>query len=142
MADCRRGYPSRANPGVGTGLSQRWRRFCFPSLGSLWACTDHRARFDSLGLRMADPLSERLKEIIIETLRLEDITVATLKDDEPLIGSGLSLDSIDALELVVRMEKEFGVKIGSSEESRKALASISSLAAFVRERADPARLPR
>lgn len=91
---------------------------------------------------MADPLSERLKEIIIETLRLEDITVATLKDDEPLIGSGLSLDSIDALELVVRMEKEFGVKIGSSEESRKALASISSLAAFVRERADPARLPR
>ena len=91
---------------------------------------------------MADPLVTRLKQIIVQTLRLEDITPEQIKDDEQLIGSGLSLDSIDALELVVQMEKEFGIKISSSEESKKALASVASLAAFVRERADPARLPR
>lgn len=91
---------------------------------------------------MADPLHARLKQLIVETLRLEDITPSQIGDEDPLIGSGLSLDSIDALELVVQLEREFGIKISSSEESRRALASIASLAAFIRERADPARLPR
>lgn len=90
---------------------------------------------------MADPLTTRLKHIIVETLRLEDIKPDQIKDDEPLIGSGLALDSIDALELVVKLEKEFGIKIGSSEESRQALGNIAGLAAFIRQRADPARLP-
>jgi acyl carrier protein len=91
---------------------------------------------------MADALAERLKQLIIETLRLEDLTPAQIDDNAPLIGSGLSLDSIDALELVVRLEKEFGIKISSAEESRQALASIASLAAFVRSRVDPGRLPQ
>ena len=90
---------------------------------------------------MADPLTAHLKRLIVETLKLEDTTPEDIPDDENLIGSGLNLDSIDALELVVRLEKEFGVKINSSEESRQALASITSLAAFIRERADPSRLP-
>ena len=90
---------------------------------------------------MTDPLLAKLKILVVETLRLEDVTPADIPDDEPLIGGGLSLDSIDALELVVRLEKEFGIKIASSEESRTALASMSSLAAYIRERADPARLP-
>jgi len=90
---------------------------------------------------MPDPLIAKLKVLIVDTLRLEDVTPADLPDDEPLIGGGLSLDSIDALELVVRLEKEFGIKISSSEESRAALASIKALAAFIRERADPGRLP-
>lgn len=90
---------------------------------------------------MADPLLAHLKRLIIETLKLEDVTPETIADDEPLMGAGLNLDSIDALELVVRLEKEFGIKISSSEESMRALASLSSLAAFIRERADPARLP-
>lgn len=90
---------------------------------------------------MSDPLLAKLKVLVVETLRLEDVTPADIPDDEPLIGGGLSLDSIDALELVVRLEKEFGIKIASSEESRSALASMSSLAAYIRERADPARLP-
>jgi len=90
---------------------------------------------------MPDPLLARLKQLIVETLRLEEVSPADIADNEPLVGGGLSLDSIDALELVVRMEKEFGVKIASSEEARRALASVASLAAYIRERGDPARLP-
>ncbi len=90
---------------------------------------------------MPDPLLFQLKTLVVETLRLEDITPADIPDDEPLIGGGLSLDSIDALELVVRLEKEYGIKISSSEESRTALASIGSLAAYIREHAAADRLP-
>ncbi|HTU00426.1 MAG TPA: phosphopantetheine-binding protein [Candidatus Sulfotelmatobacter sp.] len=90
---------------------------------------------------MADPLIARLKQLIVETLRLEDVAPADIPDGEALIGGGLSLDSIDALELVVRLEKEFGIKIASSEEARLALANVAALAAFIRERGDPSRLP-
>jgi acyl carrier protein len=90
---------------------------------------------------MSDALHTKLKALIIETLRLEDVKAEDIADDEALIGGGLSLDSIDALELVVRLEKEFGVKIASSEESRIALASINSLASYLREKASPDRLP-
>jgi acyl carrier protein len=89
---------------------------------------------------MADPLSARLKVLIVDLLRLEGVRPEDIKDDEPLIGSGLSLDSVDILELVLKIEKDYGIKIGSSEESREALASVASLAAFIRERADPERL--
>jgi acyl carrier protein len=90
---------------------------------------------------MPDPLKTKLKQLIVTTLKLEDVKPEELADDEPLIGSGLNLDSIDALELVVTLEKEYGIKISSSEESRQALASIAHLAEFIRARADPARLP-
>lgn len=84
---------------------------------------------------MSDPLVLRLKTLIIETLKLDDVKPEDIPDDEALFGSArFGLDSIDALELVLRLEKEFGVKIGSSEESRKALASVSELAAFIRAR--------
>ena len=91
---------------------------------------------------MSDPLNAQLKTLIVETLKLEDIAAADIPDDEPLVGGGLSLDSIDALELVVKLEKEFGIKISSSEESRTALASVSALAAYIRAHAAPDRLPR
>ena len=84
---------------------------------------------------LKDPLPSRLKHIIVETLHLDDIEPDKIPDDEPLIGGGLSLDSIDALELVVRLEREFGIKIGSSEESRAALASVACLADFIRANA-------
>ena len=84
---------------------------------------------------MADPLNARLKALIVETLKLTDVKPEEIPDDEPLFGSPrFGLDSIDALELVLKLEKEFGVKIGSSEESRKALGSVSTLAAFIRAR--------
>lgn len=82
---------------------------------------------------MSDPLAARLKTLIVETLKLDDVRPEDIPDHEPLFGSPrFGLDSIDALELVVRLEKEFGVKITSSEESRKALASVEALAAFIR----------
>lgn len=89
---------------------------------------------------MADPLHTRLKRLIVETLKLHDLQPDDIRDDEPLIGSGLNLDSIDALELVVSLEKEFGIKITSSEESRAALASVAHLAEFIRARAPEHRL--
>ena len=84
---------------------------------------------------MSDPLTLRLKTLIIATLKLDGVAPADLPDDEPLIGSPrFGLDSLDALELVLAIEKEFGVKIGSSEESRAALGSVNTLAAYLRSR--------
>lgn len=84
---------------------------------------------------MPDLLTARLKALIVETLKLDDLRPEDIPDHEPLFGSPrFGLDSIDALELVVRLEKEFGVKISSSEESRQALASVASLAEFIRTR--------
>jgi acyl carrier protein len=82
---------------------------------------------------MADALNLRLNNLVVSTLKLADIQPADIPDDEALIGSPrLGLDSIDALELVLAIEKKFGVKIGSSEESRIALASVATLAAYIR----------
>ena len=83
----------------------------------------------------ADTLIPRLKHLIIATLNLEGLTPDQIDENAPLIGSGLALDSIDALELVVKLEKEFGIKISNSEESRQALASVRTLADFIRARA-------
>ena len=84
---------------------------------------------------MPDQLTTRLKQLIVATLKLNDVRPEDIPDSEPLIGSSeFGLDSIDALELVLALEKEFGVKIGSSEESRKALATVNTLAAFIRAR--------
>lgn len=85
---------------------------------------------------MSDPLLLRLKTLIVTTLKLDDVRPEDIPDDEPLIGSArFGLDSIDALELVLALEKEFGIKIGNSEESRNALASVRSIAALIRSRA-------
>jgi acyl carrier protein len=90
---------------------------------------------------MADLLIAHLKRLIVDTLKLDDVRPEDIPDDAPLIGAGLNLDSIDALELVVKLEKEFGIKINNSEQSRTALASVVKLAAFIRAHADPGRLP-
>jgi acyl carrier protein len=83
---------------------------------------------------MADPLNLELKNLIIATLKLQGVAPGDIPDDEPLIGSPrLGLDSIDALELVLAIEKRYGVKIGNSEESRAALASVNTLTGFLRK---------
>lgn len=82
---------------------------------------------------MPDPLTLRLKNLIITTLKLDGVRPEDIPDDEPLIGSPrFGLDSVDALEIVLAIEKEFKVKIGSSEESRQALATVNTLSAYLR----------
>jgi acyl carrier protein len=82
---------------------------------------------------MPDPLTLRLKHLIITTLKLDGVRPEDIPDDEPLIGSPrFGLDSVDALEIVLAIEKDFKVKIGSSEESRQALATVNTLTAYLR----------
>jgi acyl carrier protein len=78
-------------------------------------------------------LKYELKKQIITELKLEDIKPEDIQDDAPLIGDGLGLDSIDALELVVLLEKYHNVKITDEEVGKKVLASIDTMAAFIIE---------
>ncbi len=78
-------------------------------------------------------LAERLKKLIITRLKLE-IEPSEIEDDQPLFGEGLGLDSIDALELVLGLEQEFGVKVEDEEVGVKAFASIDALVVFVKEK--------
>ena len=80
-----------------------------------------------------EDLKYELKKQIIEELKLEDIKPGDIQDDAPLIGDGLGLDSIDALELVVLLEKYHGVKIMDEEVGKKVLASVNSMAEFIVE---------
>lgn len=77
-------------------------------------------------------LEQELKQLIIDVLDLEDISVADINSDEPLFVDGLGLDSIDALELGVALQKRYGVKINAeSENTREYFASVRNLAKFV-----------
>lgn len=76
-------------------------------------------------------LRTNLKRLIVESLNLEGLTPDEIADDAPLFGQGLGLDSVDALELVVALEKEYGLKIQSHEVDKTAFASVANLADFV-----------
>jgi acyl carrier protein len=84
----------------------------------------------------SDSFELELKRFIISTLALEDLMPEDIESDMPLFGEGLGLDSVDALELGVALQKNYQVRIDpSDQETRKHFASVSSLAAFVaRER--------
>ncbi|WP_227369937.1 phosphopantetheine-binding protein [Halomonas sp. M20] len=84
---------------------------------------------------MANALELELKHLIIDTLELEDVTPEDIGRDEPLFVEGLGLDSIDALELGLALQKTYGIKLeADSEESRRHFANLKSLAALVEER--------
>ena len=78
------------------------------------------------------PLHRKVKEMIIERLQLDGMTPDDIEDGAALFGDGLGLDSIDALELVIGIEKTFGVRIQDEEVGAKAFASVDSLVAFLR----------
>ena len=79
-------------------------------------------------------VKEQLKKIIVEELNLEDVTPEEIEDDAPLFGEGLGLDSLDAVEIVVLLEKHFGIEVKSLDEGKEAFKSINTLAAYVEER--------
>jgi acyl carrier protein len=81
---------------------------------------------------MSEDLVLELKKLIINTLKLEDIAPEDIEDDAPLFGDGLGLDSIDALELVVALEKIYNVFIPDSEMGKKVFRSVNALANFVK----------
>jgi acyl carrier protein len=80
------------------------------------------------------PLHERVKQLLIERLQLEGMAPADIDDAAPLFGEGLGLDSIDALELVIGIEKVFGVRIQDEEVGAKAFASVNALVEFLRSK--------
>jgi len=76
-------------------------------------------------------LIEKLKQLIITRLKLTDLTPDMIETNAPLFGEGLGLDSIDALELVLGLEKEFGVVIPDAEVGRKVFQSVRTMAQYV-----------
>ena len=81
-----------------------------------------------------DITPKALKEFLVRRLRLEKVDPESIADDAPLAGGTLNLDSIDLLELVVGLEKEYGVAIADVGEGRRALGSVKSLAEFLAAR--------
>src|SRR5207249_11889596 len=78
-------------------------------------------------------LAPRVKELIVRRLKL-DIDPTTIQNDAPLFGEGLGLDSIDALELVLGLEQEFGIKAEDEEVGVKAFASVDALCDFIEQK--------
>lgn len=77
-------------------------------------------------------LRDEIKELLIRALDLRGRTAADIEDDAPLFGSGLGLDSLDALELAVAIEERFGVSVPDGEEGRRVFASVAALSEHVR----------
>jgi acyl carrier protein len=80
------------------------------------------------------PLHLKVKQLIIEKLQLEGMAPEDIGDAAPLFGDGLGLDSIDALELVIGIEKAFGVRIQDEEVGAKVFASVDALVGFLKEK--------
>jgi len=76
-------------------------------------------------------LKKQLKKQLINHLNLEDLSVEDIKDDTPLFGDGLGLDSIDALEIIVMLDNKFNVKVSDPEEGAKIFQSVNTLAEFI-----------
>ena len=82
---------------------------------------------------MSDDLSMRdqIKKILVESLNLEDVTPEQIGDDMPLWGEGLGLDSVDALELMVDLEQQYGIRIEDEDFEPEAMATVAKLEEFV-----------
>jgi acyl carrier protein len=80
-----------------------------------------------------EQLITKLKNEIIEVLNLTEMTPGSINENEPLFVDGLGLDSIDALELIVLLEKNYGLKLNTAEEGKTVLKSVRSMAEFIRK---------
>ncbi|SDD63137.1 acyl carrier protein [Pricia antarctica] len=78
-------------------------------------------------------LKQELKEKIIEQLNLEDVAIEEIKDTDPLFGEGLGLDSIDALELIVMLDKDYGIKLADPKQGKSIFESIETMAGYIKE---------
>lgn len=78
-----------------------------------------------------DNLIDKLKGQIIEALNLEEINPGDIDNDAPLFGEGLGLDSIDALELIVLLEREYGIRLTNPAEGKEIFKSVASIADYV-----------
>lgn len=76
-------------------------------------------------------LIAQLKNQIIEVLNLEDMTPEDINAEAPLFGEGLGLDSIDALELIVLLEREYGIKLSNPAQGKEIFKSVASIAEYV-----------
>lgn len=79
-------------------------------------------------------LIEKLKMDIIQTLNLEDLKPEDIDADAPLFGDGLGLDSIDALELIVLLEKNYGIKVSNPQEGKSIFKSVRTMAEYIETR--------
>jgi len=80
-----------------------------------------------------DALIDKLKGEIIEQLNLEDVKKEDIDNDAPLFGEGLGLDSIDALELIVLLEKNYGIKVANPADGKKIFQSIRTMAQYIQD---------
>lgn len=78
-------------------------------------------------------LKLQLKKQIVEFLNLMQVKPEDIKDDEPLFGEGLGLDSIDSIELIVLLGREYGINIQDPKEGRKILVDINTMVAYIEE---------
>ncbi|HKL07670.1 MAG TPA: phosphopantetheine-binding protein [Bacteroidales bacterium] len=78
-----------------------------------------------------EELIQKIKEQVIEVLNLEDVEPDDIDTDDPLFGDGLGLDSIDALELIVLLEKQYGIKIEDPKDGKKIFYSIRTIAEYI-----------
>ncbi|MBW2741791.1 MAG: acyl carrier protein [Deltaproteobacteria bacterium] len=81
-------------------------------------------------------IRKKLKELLVKNLSLEDVSPKEIKDDEILFGEGLGLDSLDAVEIVVLLQRNFGIEVKDMKEGQKIFYSIDTLAHYVYENID------
>jgi acyl carrier protein len=79
-------------------------------------------------------LNQEIKQLIVDALQLEDVDPATISDAGALFGSGLNLDSIDALELAMAIGRKYDVNVGQDQDTRDAFRSVNHLAEFITAR--------
>jgi len=84
-------------------------------------------------IKMSEELIEQVKQLIIDSLRIEGMDISGIDTDAPLFGEGLGLDSIDALQLVVGMEKAYGVVVPDAETGNKVFRSVRTMAEYIAE---------